>query len=110
MLRCLVFGMQKSFDKQIHINYMCMQALKAGKKQERSFLEQISARTKRNSGGGKKLFSVNVFECAVINRAQFKGSGNVRRFLSRLTSFLQHAVGAGKRALLHIRMAGCLKK
>lgn len=60
--------------------------------------------------GGKKLLSVNMFECSVINRAQFKGSGNLRRFLSRLTNFLQHAVSARKRHLLHIRAAGCLKK
>lgn len=84
--------------------------MKAEKKQERSFLEQISTRTKRNSGGEKELFSVNVFECAVINRAHFKGSGNLRRFLSRLTNFLQYSVGAGKSDLLHIRTAGCLKK
>lgn len=51
-----------------------------------------------------------MFECSVINRAQFKGSGNLRRFLSRLTNFLQHAVSARKRHLLHIRAAGCLKK
>lgn len=60
--------------------------------------------------GKKKLLSVNRFECSVINRTQFKGSGNLRRFLSRLTNFLQHTVSARRRHLLHIRAAGCLKK
>lgn len=56
------------------------------------------------------LLSVNRFECSVINRTQLKGSGNLRRFLSRLTNFLQHAVSARRRNFLHIRAAGCLKK
>ena len=82
-------------------------------KQERSkraLCKQVSAGARRNIAGGKKLFSVNMFGCAVVNRAQFKGSGNLRRFLSRLTNFLQRAVSARKRHHLHISTAGCFKK
>lgn len=83
---------------------------KQEKLREASFCEEISSGAKKKQWRGKKLLSVNRFECSVINRTQFKGSGNLRRFLSRLTNFLQHTVSAGRRHLLHIRAAGCLKK
>lgn len=115
LLWWLFFGMQKSFDKQICINYMCIYKPSHSQKQERSKKDLFPWANKhwgkkKHWWGKKKLFSVNMFECAVINRVQFKGSGNLKRFLSRLTNFLQHAVSARKRHLLHIRAAGCFKK